>query len=89
MERYDTLFEVIPMMLTNGFRVSKNCLSCTAINLAETIAAFEIDKIFRLTSHNNSDEIPATNGLKGTLLDAYSAYTLGLFAEMEPKFKSN
>ncbi len=99
MERYDTLSEIIPMMQTNaqsnGFSVSKNCLSCASFILVVAIEAFQIDKMFRFNGINNSDgngislKMTATKGFLEYLMAAYSGHTLRLFAEMEPKFKSN
>ncbi len=95
--QYDTLSQGIEALKERGytldFNLTSRCLECRDINAEFQPSEFEIDEFHRFEGMSNPDDtsilyaISTTSGKKGTLVDAYGAYSDPLNAEMVQKMR--
>lgn len=97
MDAYETLTEAINGLKSKGytedFNLKHYCLECKGRDLELRPSDFTIDKFYRFEGASNPDDnsivyaISSTDGLKGTLVDAYGVYADSLSEEMVEKLK--
>jgi len=95
MYSYDTLSEAIRDLESRGythdFNLAENCIECKAIHKKVGPEYFKILEVYRFDGMTNPDDesvvyaIETSNGLKGTLTDAYGTYSDSLTKEMREK----
>jgi hypothetical protein len=99
MEAYTTVTEALNGLREKGytldFNLKQNCIECKAMNINLHPSHFAIDEFHRFEGASNPDDnsivfaISSTDGLKGTLVDAYGVYSDSLSEEMISKLKIN
>ena len=97
MKSYETLSEAINDLVKQGytydFNMEQNCIACKNLDMKFNPDKFEIVKFYRFEGMTNPDDesilyvIDAGNGIKGTMVDAYGAYSDALSFEMLQKLK--
>lgn len=97
MRTYETLSEAINDLVKRGFTYDFNmapkCIECKELDLKFSPELFEIVEFYRFEGMTNPDDqsilyaIDTGNGIKGTLVDAYGAYSDALSFEMLQKLK--
>jgi hypothetical protein len=90
MRHFDTLIEALQQLQQEGYTYDFNLLSdrlyCKELRKDFMPAQFEVDEIFRFEGDSNPSDnsillaVTTNTGIKGTLLDAYGAYS----QEMHP-----
>ena len=94
---YDTLSEAIDDLKTRGydldFNLAEKCLECPQLEASYPPSEFEVKEVYRFEGISNPDDmsvvyaIESNDGKKGTLVDAYGAYSDPLSADMIEKLK--
>ena len=95
---YDTLSEAMNALTKEGytldFNMKSDCIYCRAEELELSPKDFKIDRVFRFEGMTNPDDssiLFAISGInepvKGTLVDAYGAYSDRLNADMIAKLQ--
>ena len=95
---YDTLSQAINSLKEEGydqdFNAKEDCIECRPLDLRLSPEEFEVDRVFRFEGDSNPDDssilfaISSNNGkVKGTLVDAYGAYSDPMNAEMIQKLR--
>ena len=97
MKNYDTLSEAIKNLQDRGYTCDFNfkhtCLECPSKKVQVFPEDFEVDEFYRFEGMSSTDDnsilfaISTSNGLKGTLVDAYGVYAESLSQEMLKKFR--
>ncbi len=97
MQTYDTLTEALNGLKEQGFtrdyNLQPNHLLCTADKGKLSPDQFEIVQVYRFEGMTDPDDeavlyaIEETNGKRGTLVDAYGAYSDSLSADMVSKLR--
>lgn len=97
MSKYTTVSETLNTLKEEGyvldFNLATDCVECKSMALKLHPEQFIIDKFYRFEGASNPDDnaiiyaISASNGLKGTLLDAYGVYADSLTTQMMEKLK--
>jgi hypothetical protein len=95
MKSYTTLSEAINDLKERGYREDFNlqphCLECTAHNVQWYPEDFVVDEYHRFEGMSNPDDnsivfaISSSDGVKGTLVDAYGMYSENLTEPMIKK----
>jgi len=95
MNSYDTLTEALNDLKKRGytydFNLKNSVLECAALDRLLHPAAFEVDEVYRFEGMTDPDDeavlyaIRTSDGLHGTLVSAYGAYTDELTEEMAAK----
>ncbi|MFT4772125.1 MAG: hypothetical protein ACI9D1_002161 [Cryomorphaceae bacterium] len=96
---FDTLSEALnglaEMGYTKDFNLKPDCVHCVADNIVLSPKDFKIDHVFRFEGDSNPDDssilyaISAIDAsIKGTMVDAYSAYSDPINAEMISKLQA-
>ena len=95
--QFETLSQAIEALNKRGytldFNLSKDCIECKEIDLDYRPEEFHIDEFHRFEGASNPDDmsilyaITTDDGKKGTLVDAYGAYSDPLTTEMVQKMK--
>lgn len=97
MKAYDTLTEALEGLRKQGFTQDYNlkpdCLHCQSDNIELRPADFDIVDVYRFEGMTDPGDstvlyaIEAKNGNKGTLMDAYGAYSESISPEMAEKLR--
>lgn len=97
MYSYDTLSEAIRDLerrgYTHDFNLAENCIECKAIHTKVEPEFFEIVEVYRFEGMTSTDDesvvyaIETSDGLKGTLADAYGTYADSLTRKMSEKLR--
>ncbi|UFH55674.1 phosphoribosylpyrophosphate synthetase [Spirosoma sp. KNUC1025] len=97
MQTYDTVTEALEGLKKQGFILDYNLkpdrLHCESKNIELSPADFDIVDVFRFEGMTDpGDEtvvyaVEATNGDKGTLVDAYGTYSEAISPEMAEKLR--
>ena len=97
MQTYDTLTEALDGLRKEGFTLDYNLkhdrLHCQTNNIELQPADFDIVNVYRFEGMTDpGDEavlyaVEAKNGGKGTLVDAYGAYSESISSEMAEKLR--
>ena len=92
MRTYDTLTEALNDLKERGytedFSLRPYCLECKAKEIEIHPENFVVDEFYRFEGMTNPDDnsvlfaITSSDGLKGTLVDAYGVYAENLSPEM-------
>jgi hypothetical protein len=92
MKSYTTLSEAVNDLKKRGYREDFNlqphCLECTTHNVQWEPENFVVDEYHRFEGMSNPDDnsivfaISSTDGVKGTLVDAYGMYSENLTEPM-------
>lgn len=92
MKSYSTLSEAINDLKKRGYKEDFNlmptCLECASLNLQLHPEDFKVDEFYRFEGMSNPDDnsiifaISSSDGLKGTLVDAYGLYAENLTEAM-------
>lgn len=97
MYTYDTLSEAILDLESRGytydFNLAENCIECKALDKRVEPEHFNIVEVYRFEGMSSTDDesvvyaIETSDGLKGTLADAYGTYADSLTKEMSEKLR--
>lgn len=97
MYSYDTLSEAIRDLEKRGytldFNLAENCIECKSVNVKVEPDFFEIVEVYRFDGMTSTDDesvvyaIETSDGLKGTLTDAYGTYADSITKEMSKKLR--
>ena len=97
METYDTLSQALQTLQARGytydFNLVENCIDCSELQKSFQADQFEVVETYRFEGMSSTDDssvlyaIEATDGTKGTLIDAYGVYADSLSEEMLAKFR--
>jgi hypothetical protein len=92
MHSYTTLSEAVRDLKKRGytedFNLEPHCISSSSLNLQVKPENFTVDEFHRFEGMSNPDDnsiiyaISATDGTKGTLVDAYGMYSENLTEPM-------
>ena len=95
--KYETLSKGIEELNKRGytldFNLLKDCIECKSEKLTYKPSEFHIDEFHRFEGMTNPDDmsilyaITADDGKKGTMVDAYGAYSDPLTTEMVQKMR--
>lgn len=98
MRHFDTLVEALNTLKKEGyqydFNLDRDCLSCRDLQQTYPPEKFAVVEIFRFEGASNPADnsilfvIETNDGTKGTLLDAYGAYSGEISDDMLQKLKS-
>ncbi|MCX7877288.1 MAG: phosphoribosylpyrophosphate synthetase [Ignavibacteria bacterium] len=93
---YETLSEALKDLKLRGyildFNIRGNCIECNDVKLNPD--EFKVEEFYRFEGMTNPDDeevvyaIVSNTGLKGTLVDAYGAYSDQITGELIKKLKS-
>ena len=85
MKNYDSLIDALSDLKKRGyeedFETETTCLYCSDLDMRLNPEAFHVDEVYRFEGDSNPDDnsivyaISSTTGVKGTLVDAYGAYS--------------
>lgn len=94
---YDTLTEALQALQKEGytldFNMKEHCIECKSLDQTWKPREFTIVKTYRFEGMSNPDDnsvlyaVETSDDQKGTLLDAYGAYSEALDPEMIQKFR--
>jgi hypothetical protein len=97
MHTYDTLSQALKDLENRGFRYDfnllENCIECKEKQTLYEPEQFNVLETYRFEGMSNPDDnsvvyaIETEDGLKGTLTDAYGAYSQSLTPEMVAKLR--
>lgn len=97
MRDFDTLVEALNSLKEEGyqydFNLLDNGLHCKELNLFVDTSEFQVEEIHRFEGDSNPDDssilyvLSTNDGVKGTLLDAYGAYSGEISPELLAKLK--
>jgi len=97
MRDFDTLVDALGTLKKEGytydFNIIGDCLHCKDLEEDFMPDTFEVDEFFRFEGDSNPDDnsilyaISTKNGIKGTLVDAYGAYSGEIAPELLEKLK--
>jgi hypothetical protein len=99
MKNYDSLIDALSDLKKRGytedFETLNTCLYCGDLDIRLNPEEFTIDESYRFEGDSNPDDssivyaITSHTGVKGTLVDAYGAYSANLSFEMAQKMGSH
>src|SRR5690349_21072870 len=99
MKNYDSLVDALDDLRQRGydadFATQTICLYCGDLDLRLNPEEFNVDEVYRFEGDSNPDDsavlyaISSTNGVKGTLVDGYGAYSGNLSFEMAKKLQNH
>lgn len=97
MKNYDTLVEALNSLKAEGYTYDFNllgdCLSCKDLDQNFGPEEFHVEEVYRFEGASNPDDnsvlyvIRTDSGVKGTLVDAYGAYSEEITPELLAKLK--
>lgn len=97
MNNYSNLIEALGDLKSRGFNndfnLKPNCLECITLQLKLHPEEFEVKEVYRFEGDSTPDyntvlyAIESKKGVKGVLIDAYSAYAESISLEMANKLK--
>ena len=97
MKSFETLVDAIADLRGRGyiqdFELLENGLSCIALQLLLAPEEFMVDEYYRFEGFSDPDDssiiyaITSTEGIKGTLVDAYGTYAENLSSDMLEKMR--
>jgi hypothetical protein len=95
MKNYESLVDALSDLKKRGyeanFETDTVCLYCGDLDIRLNPEAFNVDEVYRFEGDSNPDDssivyaISSNAGVKGTLVDAYGAYSQYLNFEMAQK----
>lgn len=95
MKHYESLIDALNDLRERGyladFAVDNVCLYCGELDIRLNPEEFEVDEFYRFEGESSPDDsaviyaITSSTGLKGTLIDAYGAYSENMSFEMAQK----
>jgi len=95
MKNYESLVEALEDLRKRGYTTDfesfKNCLYCGDLDIRLNPEEFTVDEVYRFEGDSNPDDssivyaITSSTGVKGTLTDAYGAYSANLSFDMVQK----
>ena len=84
MKTYESLVDALADLKTRGydedFDIERTCLYCDGLDLRISPGDCHVDEVHRFEENSNPGDnavlyaISSTNGVKGTLVDAYGTY---------------
>lgn len=99
MEHYESLTEALNGLRERGYIADfvndHVCLYCGELDIRLNPEEFTIDEFYRFEGDSNVDDnsilyaITASNGMKGTVIDAYGTYSEQLSFEMAKKLQAH
>lgn len=99
MKTYDSLIDALDDLKKRGydadFATQTVCLYCSDLDLRLNPEEFSVDEIYRFEGECNPDDssvlyaISSSTGVKGTLVDAYGAYSDSLSFDMSKKLQNH
>jgi hypothetical protein len=94
---YSTLLDAINALKRKGytedFELTPNCIECPSLSLQLHPGKFKVDEFHRFEGMSDPDDnsivfaISSDDGIKGTLVDAYGAYSENLNEAMIEKLR--
>ena len=91
MRDFDTLVEALQSLKAEGYQYDFNLISnglhCKELDLKVGAADFQVEEIHRFEGDSNPDDssilyvLSTSDGVKGTMVDAYGAYS----GEIDPR----
>lgn len=97
MHVYNSLADALTGLKSRGytedFSLQPSCIACASLDLQLHPEHFSIDEYYRFEGDSNPDDnsiiyaISSNDGIKGTLIDAYGAYSENLTHEMADKIR--
>lgn len=98
MRSYESLLDALADLRKRGyeadFATETDCLYCGDLDLRLNPEEFKVDEVYRFEANSNPDDnaavyaISSSTGAKGTLVDAYGAYSDNLTFEMAKKLQT-
>jgi hypothetical protein len=95
MKNYESLVDALNDLKKSGyesdFGIQTICLYCGDLDLRLDPEDFHVDEFYRFEGESNPDDnvvlyaISSSSGVKGTLVDAYGAYSENLSFDMAKK----
>jgi hypothetical protein len=92
MKTYNTVSEALSDLKRRGyvedFNLTPHCIECPSLNLQWSPENFSVDEFHRFEGMSNPDDnsivfaISSSDGVKGTLVDAYGMYSENLTEPM-------
>ena len=99
MKNYDSLIDALNDLKARGytqyFEMEQSTIYCGLLNLRLTPEEFTVDEVYRFENDSTPDDssvlyvISGSNGVKGTLVDAYGVYAENLSFDMAHKLQIN
>lgn len=99
MKNYESLVDALSDLRERGyiadFKTLQICLYCGDLDIRLNPEEFNIDEVYRFEGDSNPDDssivyaITSNTGVKGTLVDAYGAYSANLSFDMARKLHSH
>ena len=99
MKTYDSLVDALSDLKKRGyeadFETASFCLYCADLDIRLNPEAFHVDEVYRFEGDSNPDDsaivyaITSDTGVKGTLVDAYGAYSANLSFDMAQKLNGH
>lgn len=99
MKNYESLIDALDDLRKRGyeadFATQTVCLYCGDLDIRLDPEDFHVDEVYRFEDGSTPDDnsvlyaISSTSGVKGTLVDAYGAYSASMNFEMAKKFQSH
>lgn len=97
MYSYDTLSEALSDLANRGytydFNLNHTCIECQSVEKKFGPDSFNVVEVYRFEGMSSPDDasviyvIETSDGLKGTLVDAYGTYADSLSDEMNAKLR--
>ncbi len=97
MKNYESLVDALNDLKERGyvadFATDTVCLYCGELDIRLNPEEFQVDEVYRFEGDSNPDDsavlyaISSSTGIKGTLIDAYGAYSKSLSFEMAKKLQ--
>jgi hypothetical protein len=99
MKNYESLIEALADLKSRGyttaFETLQTCLYCGDLDIRLNPEEFTVDEVYRFEGDSSPDDnaivyaITSDEGVKGTLVDAYGAYSANLSFEMVQKLRDH
>jgi hypothetical protein len=99
MKNYESLVDALDDLKKRGYQADfepqSNCLYCSNLDLRLTEEEFQIDEVYRFEGDSNPDDnavvyaFTSPEGVKGTIVDGYGAYSENLSFEMAQKLQNH
>ena len=97
MENYESPIDALVNLRKRGydanFETQSFCLYCSDLDMRLDPEDFHVDEVYRFQGDSNPEDrsviyaISSSTGVKGTLVDAYGAYSESLNLEMAKKLQ--
>lgn len=97
MKNYDSLVDALSDLKSRGFEsdfaIETTCIYCGGLDLRLRPEEFMVEEVYRFEDDSTPDDssilyaISSSQGVRGTLVDSYGAYSESLSFEMAQKLK--